>query len=106
MEIKISINDTGTGGGEVQVTPTAQRSEAAAAASPVAPGQAAPAAASVDSKAQFSGGLNAGAAPAELMAPGPNGAPMPFVEAVEEGSQSQPPDAAEGDLNAGAGPSR
>ena len=104
MEIKISISDAG--GSEVQYTPASQRSEAAAAASPGAPGQAAPALASVDSKAQFSGGLNAGAAPAELTAPGPNGAPMPFVETVEDGSQPQPEAATDADLNAGAGPSR
>ncbi|MEO8882612.1 MAG: hypothetical protein ABI377_04225 [Devosia sp.] len=112
MEIKISITDGG--GTDVQYTPTGQRSpEAAAAATPgqatpaaaATLGQATPAAAAADLKAAFSGGLNAGAAPADLAAPGAKGAPMPFITAVDDGSPVHA-GAQTDDMSAGAAPSR
>lgn len=102
MDIKITISDGG--GTDVQYAPTVQRSQDAVAAAPPQ-AQAAPAPAAADSKAQFSGGLNAGAAPAELAAAGAKGAPMPFVEAVDDGAE--PTGAANtDDMSAGAAPSR
>ena len=102
MEIKITINDGG--GADVQYAPAAkQNQDAALAAAPQS--SAAPQTTAPEARTQFSGGLNAGAAPAELTAPGARGAPMPFVEAVDDGTQPHAATETDG-MSAGAAPSR
>ena len=102
MEIKISISDGG--GTDVQYTPGGQRSQDVPAVP--APSQTpAPASPAPDMRASFSGGLNAGAAPADLAAPGAKGAPMPFIAAVDEGSAAHAA-AQSDDMSAGAAPSQ
>ena len=105
MEIKISISDGVAA--DVQYTQSGARSPempVASAQTQPAPGQAA-ASAATDSEAAFSGGLNAGAAPAELAAPGAEGAPAPFIAAIDEGAQANVATDSD-DLSAGAAPNR
>lgn len=102
MEIKISISDGS--GTEVQYAPAAARSRETAPAA-VPPGQAPQEPAPPQASAQVSDGLNAGAAPSELAAPGAPGAPMPFVEAADDSAEPQA-GATSDDLSAGAAASR